>query len=248
MIGSYWRQFLLALGFLTRLPVRPPDGDWQGRLADAAWSFPLVGMVVGFVGGLTFLAASILGLPAFVAAIVAVSAQVVLIGALHEDGLSDAADGFGGGQDKEQKLSIMRDSRIGAYGVIALVLMLLARVGSVADITQVMSALICAGVLSRAMMAAALAWLPPARPDGLGFIAGRAQSSTYAAIAIAFIVLILLSGFLNAVLFLVIGGLVLGAVCWLAKRQIGGQTGDVLGSCQQLVEIATLFTWLALQS
>jgi adenosylcobinamide-GDP ribazoletransferase len=246
MFQAYWGQFVLALGFLTRLPIKLPEGDWQGRLADAAWSFPIVGVLVGALGGFAFFLATYLGLPVFVAAICAVTAQVLLIGALHEDGLSDVADGFGGGQEKEQKLRIMRDSRIGAYGVIALILALLARVGSIAEIEDVMVALISAGALSRAMMAMAMIMLLPARGDGLGFIAGREKGPAFAGMAIGFALLIISAGFTNAVWLVLIAGIITAAVGWVAKQQIGGQTGDVLGTCQQLVEIALLFAWLSL--
>src|SRR5260221_13885986 len=132
----------VALGFLTRLPVRA-----RGSLGNAAWTFPLVGLVVGAVAALVFAVARALSLPHEIGSILAVAATIALTGALHEDGPADTADGFGGGVERWQRLAIMRDSRIGSYGVIALVLGLLLRVSALAALPgpgRVAAALIAA--------------------------------------------------------------------------------------------------------
>ena len=110
-----------GLAFLTRLPVRCALGG-EGSLARAAWAFPIVGALVGAFGALAFWGAALVGLHPFVAGVLAVAATLLVTGALHEDGLADTADGFGAGGSRERKLEIMRDSRIGTYGVVALVL------------------------------------------------------------------------------------------------------------------------------
>src|SRR5271168_821970 len=98
---------------LTRLPVGRSGGS---DLARTVWAFPVVGLVVGLLGGLVYWALARLGVPAFLAASWAFVAILLVTGAFHEDGLADTVDGFGGGRTRERKLEIMRDSRIGAYG------------------------------------------------------------------------------------------------------------------------------------
>ena len=123
-----WGDFLIVLGFFTRLPVGDFSGPWHGRRAAGAWAFPVVGALVGGVGAAVCLVALWAGLPLLPAAVFAVLAQVLLTGALHEDGLGDIAVGFGGGADRAAKLEIMRDSRVGAYGVLAIVLAVILRI------------------------------------------------------------------------------------------------------------------------
>src|SRR5262249_46611727 len=122
----------VALGFLTRLPVGA-----TGSLAAAAWAFPVAGLVVGGVAALIFALAAWLSLPPAVAAILAIAAAIALTGALHEDGAVDSADGLAGGGDPEHRLAIMRDSRIGSFGVIALVLVLGLRAAALATLPSV---------------------------------------------------------------------------------------------------------------
>src|SRR5579864_5025125 len=118
--GDWPDDLLIAAAFLTRMPI-PTPAVLPGRLAQASWAFPLVGVGVGLLGGLAYAFAAWLGLPTLAAALIAVAGTAALTGALHEDGLADTADGFGGGATPEAKLTIMRDSRNGAYGVLALI-------------------------------------------------------------------------------------------------------------------------------
>ena len=115
-----------ALSFFTRLPV-PFSTDAGRSLSQSLWAAPLAGLAVALTGWLAFIVALWLGLFTDIAALVALGAMLVVTGALHEDGLADIADGFGGGREREAKLAIMRDSRIGTYGVCALTLSLIAR-------------------------------------------------------------------------------------------------------------------------
>src|SRR5687768_326033 len=114
--GQWWREFRLALGFFTRLPLKAPAGP----VAEAARAFPGAGAVVGLIGSLVYLLAVEIGLSGLLAALLAVAATVIAGGALHEDGLADFADMLGVRGDRERKLAVMRDSRIGSYGVLAL--------------------------------------------------------------------------------------------------------------------------------
>ena len=223
-----------AFMLLTRLPVRGRPTDPAAR---AAWAWPVAGLAVGGIGAAAMAAALALGVAPGPAAALAVAAQVVVTGALHEDGLADVADGFWGGRDRVRRLAIMRDSRIGTYGAVALVLSLLARWSLLAGTSP--WALVAAGVASRAAMVPVMQALPHARSDGLSHAAGRPTAwGTGVALALAALALgpFGLPGLAAA-------GLAAGTA-WglarLARAKIGGQTGDVCGAVQQGAEIAVL--------
>ena len=120
-LAMWWRDTRLAAAFLTRLPLAPEGAGSGKALADAARAFPIVGAAVGLAAGAALSVASWLGLHPLACALVGLAVAALVTGALHEDGLADVADGFGGGRTRAAKLKIMRDSRIGAYGVLALV-------------------------------------------------------------------------------------------------------------------------------
>lgn len=234
----------IAAAFLTRLPLLLKHAPGPGRLAQASWAFPIIGLGVGIGGGAVYGAANWFGLPPLLAAIFAIGTQIVLTGAIHEDAAGDVADGFGGGTTRERKLEIMRDSRVGTYGALALTLAVIARVAAVsapAETGTVIAALVVAGATSRAAMVAVMNLLPPARNDGLGAQAGRPGSNNVAvALTIAAGLSFLAVGFPAGIA--VLGGAVIGAggIAWIAWRQIGGQTGDVLGASQQAAEVLCL--------
>jgi adenosylcobinamide-GDP ribazoletransferase len=249
MLDAYWiRQRVDELGaafvFLTRLPLLHPGGLARGELAQALWSAPLVGVAVGLIGAVVYALAHGLHVPVLPAAALAITATLLATGGLHEDGLADVADGFGGGTTRDRKLEIMRDSRIGTYGVCALALTLLLRVGalaSIGDAASVAAALIAAHAVARAGMPAFMRLVPPARADGMSADAGTpppesALAATLIGAIIAVIALGLGAGILA--LLLVTAGFVFMA--WLCSRQIQGQTGDVLGALEQIGEIAVL--------
>ena len=230
-----------AAAFLTRLPSRAPRG---ARLSAAAAAFPVIGAGLGLGAGLVYVAAGWLGLGPWLGAVLAVGAAVLVTGALHEDGLADTADGFGTKGGRAARLAAMRDSRIGAFGTIALVLALGARIGGLAEIASpaaVVAALVAAGALSRAALAAALRHLPAARADGLGAAAGRPTARTAGiamAIAAAVTVVAMLPwGWLPALL---LGGAAAGVMAWRAQAAFGGHTGDVLGAIQQATEVGVI--------
>lgn len=230
----------LAFRFLTRLPI--DSADWQiGDLGRAAWAFPLVGVLIGLLCGVVYAGGRGIGLSPLLAAIAAIAAGCLATGALHEDGLADMADGMGGA-DKERRLAIMRDSRIGTYGVIALVLVLVARIGATAALggtAAVLAALVVAAASGRLAMAVPMALLPAARPDGLGAEAGRPSWEWLAAaVGLAGLAVALcgLKG-LVAVAAAFAAALLVALVAW---RKFGGQTGDVLGAAEQVAEVAAL--------
>jgi adenosylcobinamide-GDP ribazoletransferase len=236
-------DFTLATAFLTRIPIGVAAPE-PGAIAAAAWSFPLVGAGVGGIAALVFFILEVVGFGAAPAALLAVVAGIAVTGALHEDGLADTADGFGGGRDRSEKLAIMRDSRQGSYGIIAIAASLGLRAAAIASTPDPISAglaLIAAHAASRGLLPVAMRVMVPARADGRGAIAGR-PSPTGAAIAAllgAAIALAALGPF-RGLAALAIAGLAVALTALLARRQIGGYTGDVLGAFQQIGEIAML--------
>ncbi len=229
-----------ALGLLTRLPVRPGP-----IVPHSVWAFPVAGLAVGAIAALVLWLGLGLGLPAGPAAALVLLAQIVVTGALHEDGLADCADGFWGGYESERRLEIMRDSRVGSYGVLALGLSLLLRWSALVALVQVGhagAALIAAAVLSRAAMVWPMAALPHARADGLARLAGRPEHRAFVlTFGAAGLIALPFAGF---ALFALAAALAVTALACaaIARAKIGGQTGDVLGATQQLTEIAALLT------
>jgi adenosylcobinamide-GDP ribazoletransferase len=240
------------LRFFTRLPLGAAAGAPDfGRIG---WAAPLAGAVVGALGAVAFVAARSLGFPPLLSATLAVAAEILLTGALHEDGLADVADGFGGGRDRDGKLAILRDSRIGTYGALALGLSTLMRIEAVAAMARpstlfAAAALTLAGATARAAALAPLAWLPPARSDGVGAGAAALGARTMGPVAATVAVLAVALGLLSlevvrALFACAVAAGVTGAFVALARRQIGGQTGDVCGAAAALAEVATLLSLL----
>jgi adenosylcobinamide-GDP ribazoletransferase len=241
-----WADLMTAVGFLTRLPV--PFG--HTRLAEAVWAFPVAGAIVGGLAGAVLWGALALDLPAWTAALLAVLAATALTGALHEDGLADCADGFWGGHDPARRLAIMRDSRIGSYGVLALIGSVGLRVSLLAPLAAFWGAqpvwmmLIAVHALSRAPLPAAMAALRPASPTGLAAMAGRPGGFGVlfaAVLAILFAALALNVTPVWMPLLLLAGAAAAAALTGLlARAKIGGLTGDVLGAMEQTAQTACL--------
>ena len=245
-LGDYRAELAAAARFLTRLGFLGQAEAAPIELSRTVWAFPIVGAAVGALGGAVLYLASGLGVPAFVAAVLGVGATVALTGALHEDGLADVADGFGGGADRARKLEIMRDSRIGAYGVLALALVMVAKIGALGAFRNpgdAWLALIAASAMSRAAMPILMVALPPARAEGLGAMAGRPERTRLlAALGIALALALVLLDF-DAALAAAAGvGVVAYLMTGLARRQIQGHTGDVLGATQQIADLTVLVT------
>ena len=234
----------VALVFLTRVPV-PIGGTVSMRdLARTVYLFPLVGVAVGAVGGIAFWLASRLELPPVVGACLAVAVMVGVTGALHEDGLADTADALGAGSDRERALGIMRDSRIGTFGTLALILTMVARLAIVtglAQIERVAPALIAAAAFSRAVIPVVMLLQPTARASGLAAAVGAPEPfRVWVAVALGIAVALAVlpdgrafSGLMTAA--------VAAALCAVALgRRFGGCTGDTLGAVQQTAEVAFL--------
>ena len=240
---------LTFLRFYSRLPTgegAPSPLDFA-RMARA---LPIAGAMIGATGATGLLAARLCHLPALVCALVAVAVLVLATGALHEDGLADVADGFGGGATRESKLAIMRDSRVGAYGALALCFSILLRVAALASLLErsvalAALALVFAGAISRVAGLAPMMWLPPARADGLGATVAAPSREVWtrawlAAAGIGLAPWLAGAGVSQIAVAIVAAFAVAALIANLAKKQIGGYTGDVLGAAQQLAEIAIL--------
>lgn len=236
-------DFALATAVLTRLPFATEPVQ-RGDIAAASWAFPLVGIGVGGIAALVFALANLLGWGGLLGGFAAVFAGIALTGALHEDGLADTVDGWGGGRDRDAKLAIMRDSRHGTYGILALVGSIGVRAACLAALGDPLHAglaLLAAHAGSRAALPAAMHLLPLARADGLGAEAGRPSRvvATIAGVTGTVIALGMLGPVAGAVGCALLA-LVIAAGGMLARQQIGGYTGDVLGAFQQIGEIVML--------
>lgn len=233
-------ELAAAFSLLTRLPVPTRHEAPSPR---AAWAWPVAGAVIGALAATATTAALALSLPAGVAAGIALVTAALLTGGLHEDGLADTADGLMGGQTKERRLEIMKDSRIGSYGTLALLLITLIRWSALTALVGAghhWPALIAAGALSRAPMAVLIATLPNARGTGLSHLTGRPpRSATLAALGIAAAIALLATG-LTLVPMALAAAATTALLARAAIKGIGGQTGDILGASQQLAEAAAL--------
>ncbi|PZF77862.1 adenosylcobinamide-GDP ribazoletransferase [Aestuariivirga litoralis] len=248
-------SFLMALRFLTRMPVPFVRTVDPPPLKDSMYMFPVVGAVVGAIAGLALVLADLARLPELFCGLFALAIAAMITGAFHEDGLADVADGFGGGNTREERLEIMKDSRIGAFGTLTLIITILARaslLGALLVLKPGAIILLVAGAaaFSRALMVDLLWATRPARANGLSAMAGQpTRNTTLLALGIGglfagvggSLVLTPEAG----VLALVAGGLALAMVRGLAMKKIGGQTGDVCGAGQIMAETAMLAVYAA---
>ena len=238
MARQLWPDVLSAFALLTRLPL--PDHTGTG--AQSAWAWPLVGALLGALPAVAAGAALWLGLTPGVVAAMVLALGAILTGGLHEDGLSDSADGLFGGWTPERRLEIMKDSRVGSYGVLALVLVTLARWSALATVLEGghVWALVAVGAIGRAPMGVIMAALPNARGTGLSHATGRpAMPVALAGVALATAIALPFAG--SAVLpMLALVVVATGLLARSARARIGGQTGDILGAAQQLAEAACL--------
>jgi adenosylcobinamide-GDP ribazoletransferase len=248
------RRLLTAFQYFTRIPMPRWVGHDGAQLSGTLRYFPFVGIVVGTIAAACVWACAKAFSPTL-AVLLSTAVTVVLTGAFHEDGLADTADGLGGGHTRERALEIMKDSRIGAFGALALILALSIKVTALAalPVVQAMVAMICAHALSR-WCAVLLVWrLPYARTDSNTRARSAVEQMSFADLAIASVfglapsalALALAPGISHAIA----GTLAAFVVCiglgfWF-RRRLGGYTGDTLGATQQLAELAFYLAWLA---
>jgi len=254
---TWLRHWLLALQFFTRVPVTGRLAAWVGyspaMLRASAAHFPAIGLLVGgLAAGVAWLLLHQLAGPfaPLVAAVLSTIVTVLFTGALHEDGLADVADGLGGAHERRRALEIMKDSRIGAFGAIALVLAfalkvaLLAEIGAT-DARALFAGLVLAHVLSRAWPLVVIRRLPYAGEADGSKAKPMADAITGATLAVgALWTLAVLAGVASVqgagfvVLPLVLSALALAAMLRLFTQRLGGFTGDCLGATQQVCELA----------
>jgi adenosylcobinamide-GDP ribazoletransferase len=237
-------EFVAAMRFLTRIPW--PASAPPPALADTVWAFPVIGAALGLAGGGVTVVTSELAVPPLAAALLGLATTIWATGALHEDGLADTADGLGGGRDRQRKLDIMRDSRIGSYGALALMLSLGLRAAALSTLIAagpgaVLGATVAAHAAARAGLPLLMSVLEPAAPSGLAASAGRPRPpATGIALLIGALAALIALGPKPALAALAAAAAALAALATLARRQIGGYTGDILGAAEQVVETAML--------
>jgi adenosylcobinamide-GDP ribazoletransferase len=250
MLKRELEYFFGAVRFFTRLPVPGWVGHSAEALNQSARYFPAVGLLVGGIGALVYLVAALIW-PQPVAVLLSMAATIYATGAFHEDGLADTVDGLGGGWEKLRILEIMKDSRVGSYGVVAMVLALLGKFTllSAMDAALIPLALLAGHAFSRLCSTALLASMDYVREDLLAKSKPLATDLSPLAmlIALCFVLPALAALPLEKVIFAAF--LASTATYWLAlkfKRWLGGYTGDCLGATQQVSEIAFYLGLLAL--
>ncbi len=247
--STWLADVVTAASFLTRLPLSGflPE---QRPVGQAMAAFPVVGAFAGLACGAALFVSNRIGLSPLAAAAIAVGCHVLLTGGLHEDGLADSADGFWGGDNPQRRLAIMRDSHIGTFGALALLLAFLLKCALIAEIAtsslaSAVASLVAAGAVSRHAIVALMASAEPARSDGLAWSAGKPTAETWRAslliaLAVAAVTLWWAQGLLGAMLSLLLAQGAVSGTTALARRKVGGYTGDVCGAVQQVSEIAVL--------
>ncbi|MEW9919490.1 adenosylcobinamide-GDP ribazoletransferase [Marimonas sp. MJW-29] len=244
------RDLLIALALLTRWPL--PDKAFSPKdsrpAAHAAWAYPLAGLAVAVPSATAAWLALAAGLSPSIAALLLLVTGVFLSGAMHEDGLADCADGFWGGWNRERRLEIMKDSQIGTYGVLALITSFGLRWNALTTLIAgevFFVAILGAAIISRAAMVAVMHALPHARSSGLSRQTGQPpRNAALLAGALGLIAAVTLTpaDLLPIILTVLLATF---AVALIARAKIRGQTGDVLGATQQVVEIAVLLACVA---
>jgi len=238
------RNLRIAFGLLTTLLFRLPD-DWSaGDSGRASVWYPFVGLIIGALIGLAWKGAMLI-FPPLVSGVITLVVWVVLTGGLHLDGLADCCDGLFASVSVERRLEIMKDPRMGAFGVIGLILVLLLKAGALASLTPATSfgILLAASLARWCILPAAL--LPLARPSGMGadFASGFRRSFMFWGALIPLAIAIILG--VRGILSIVTGVVAMICVLWLAKSRIGGVTGDVFGMVVEVVETIVLLTFVA---
>ena len=235
------RDIGAAMGLLSRLPVPGFLMPMGTEFRNGAWAYPVIGALIGILSGIMLSVLLWGGVAVAVAVALALGFQLLLTGAIHEDGLADTADGLGGGRSREHSLEIMRDSHIGTYGIAALTISLVARWAALVALSQHPIAAMCVvGTVSRLPMVLVMTGMRHARNDGLSAQVGRARmQDCLAATLFAAVIATIFTGAWFPVAMIAAVLAVVPVLFW-ASRCLNGQTGDILGACQQCAELAVL--------
>ncbi len=247
-IKNEWKYLLTAVMFFTRIPVRI-DHYQASDLNHASRYFPLIGIMVGAVAGLVFWGANKV-LPLEISVLLSMAATIMLTGAFHEDGLADAADGLGGGVEREQVLTIMTDSRIGSYGAIALVMGLLLKYQSLSYVSYAMLPLVLVAGHALSRYAAVLVMFTQRYVKATGKSKPIATELSLGALIVASVFGLAPLAWLDFKYLLALLPMLLVWLWFSAKikSRIGGYTGDCLGAIQQMTEVAFYLGILACSS
>lgn len=255
-IQAFARDTLSMLRFFTRLPIPAlpfeTDAFAMPDFTSSVRALPLAGALIGLCAGLVLVLTSALGLPASICVLMTMGALALITGAMHEDGLADVADGFFGSSNRERKLEIMKDSRLGTFGVVSLLLVVLVRFAALNAVlahyglAATFGVLVAVSAVSRMACVVPMWLLPPARADGASYAAERPTNDAMLfGAGLAALLAVLCTGFgaigLKHLLLGLLGAAFSAfAITEFARRHIGGQTGDVAGAAQQKAEIAFL--------
>lgn len=240
-------RLLLAISFFTRIPVNLPEKITAEQLSKASRYFAVVGIIIGVACSGVYLI-SIDYLPKSIAVLFTMAVSLVVTGAFHEDGWADVWDGFGGGWSVEEKLNIMKDSRLGTYGAAALFIILFLKFQSLMVLASPVIALILANTLSRVVATSLIYDMPYVALDAMSKVKPIAQSLSNKSL-----IILLITGFLVGLYFLPLGECLLlfvilflfrGMLAFWFNRQLGGYTGDCLGAAQQSSEIVIYLSLL----
>ncbi len=238
------RSFRSAVAFLTVVPIAADAGQPGERLGRAY--FPAIGALLGLVAGVCFALVAALTAP-LIAAVAATAVLAVLTGALHLDGVADAADGLFGGKDVAGRLAVMRDPRVGSFGLVAVILVLVGDVAALASMSpaQALVALVIAGAISRWALLLMIATLPYVREAGLGVAAAGAHRSFDVALGSAIAAIVGLLAWRSAVAAALVAVVIALAIRAIARSRIGGATGDVYGATAELTQLGALIVFAA---
>jgi adenosylcobinamide-GDP ribazoletransferase len=243
--GDYKKDILHLLSFFTIIPIK---SNTKTKLSKSLYALPLVSLIIGVIAAIPLLTLSLINMPNLIISIITIFTLILVTGALHEDGIADFMDSFGGAKSKNKKIEILSDSNIGSYGTIALILSILTRIIALylilesSGILSAISALLAVSVLSRTSMLHILATLPAVKKSGLGHSATMPEKNILIfsySLSILIISLLTIPAFGFLGLFFVISSGILASllVTSIAFKHLGGQTGDVCGSVQQISEI-----------
>lgn len=251
--GDFITDVMHSLAFLSRIPVpsRFFDGTDGVSMRRTARAFPAAGLLIALPAAFLVIVLSGFDAAPHLTGWLAIGLSALVTGALHEDGLADMADGFGSGKDRARTLDIMKDSRIGSYGTIAMILSFALRATALASLIESMSAktaaacLIAACVLSRATMVWHWQSLPPAKTSGIAAAAGQpGESGRNTALVTGLLLFLLFTlhalPLLKIAAVLAAAGLAAMLFGRFCERKIGGHTGDTIGASQQITEIVIL--------
>jgi adenosylcobinamide-GDP ribazoletransferase len=244
MIRATWRRFRMALALLTRIPVAYPDDAREADIGPSAAMYPVVGLVVGVVVAATHHVAAVVWGGAAMPVVAALAVWIAITGALHLDGVMDAADGLFSHRPRLDKLRIMKDPQVGAFGAVALAVLLMSKAAALSALPphRVWGALLLAPVLGRLAMVYAGAAYPYARPEG-GMGGAFATQTRWSHVGLAALAPLLVVALLRDVRMLAVLPIVGLCVWWLARRMarsLGGLTGDTYGALCEATEVVTL--------